>query len=57
MKLEPQNVTRQVQNSLSDTLFIPNIQLIIPEEQVNQTADKIKIFKKDKTTHNSEELF
>lgn len=56
MKLEPNNI-QLLQNSLSDTLSIPNIQLIIPEEQVNQTADKIKIFKKDKTTHNSEELF
>lgn len=56
MKLEPNNI-KLVQNSLSDTLSIPNIQLIILEEQVNQTADKIKIFKKDKTIHTSEELF
>lgn len=56
MKLEPDNI-QLVQNSLSDTLFIPDIQLIIPEEQVTKTADKIKIFKKDKVTHSSEELF
>lgn len=56
MKLEPDNI-QLVQNSLSDTLELPDINLYITFEEVQQNADKIKIFKKVKVTHNSEELF
>lgn len=57
-KIEPQNVTRQVQNALSDTLILEPIQLIIPEYEVSQEVkNRIVIYKKDKHTHASEELF
>lgn len=55
-KIEQQNVTRQAQNSLSDTLILEPIQLIIQEKQVSQEVNKIKVLKKDKKS-NSEELF
>ena len=57
-KIEQQNVTRQAQNSLSDTLILEPIQLIIQEEQVYQEVkNRIVIYKKDKHTHASKELF
>lgn len=55
-KIEQQNVTRQAQNSLSDTLILEPIQLIIQEKQVSQEVNKIKVLKKYKKS-NSEELF
>lgn len=55
-KIEQQNVTRQTQNSLSDTLILEPIQLIIQEKQMSQEVNKIKVLKKDKKS-NSEELF
>lgn len=55
-KIEQQNVTRQAQNSLSDTLILEPIQLIIQEKQVSQEVNKIKVLKKDKKSNN-EELF
>ena len=54
-KIEPQNDIKLVQNSLSDTLELPYINLYIPLEEVKQNA-KITEFKKKKASK-SEELF
>lgn len=55
-KIEPQNVIKLVQNSLSDTLELPDINLYINLEEVPQEVNRIKVYKKDKKS-NSEELF
>ena len=54
-KIEPQNDIKLVQNALSDTLELPDINLYIPLEEVQQNA-KIIEFKKKKASK-SEELF
>lgn len=54
-KIEPQNVIQLVQNALSDTLELPDINLYINLEEVHQNA-KITEFKKKKASK-SEELF
>lgn len=46
MKLEPNNI-QLLQNSLSDTLELPDINLYITFEEVQQNA-KIIVFKKGK---------
>lgn len=57
IKLTPNDI-ELVQNALSDTLILEPIQLIIQEEQVSQEVkNRIVIYKKDKHTHASEELF
>lgn len=54
-KIEPQNDIKLVQNSLSDTLELQDINLYIPLEEVHYNA-KITEFKKKKASK-SEELF
>lgn len=57
IKLTPNDI-ELVQNALSDTLILEPIQLIIQEEQVYQEVkNRIVIYKKDKHTHASKELF
>ena len=54
-KIEPQNDIKLVENALSDTLELRDINLCIPLEEVHQNA-KITEFKKKKASK-SEELF
>ena len=55
-KIEPQNDIKLVQNALSDTLELPDIDFIIEEEKVSQDVNKIIIYKK-KEKSSSQELF
>ena len=54
-KIEPYNDIKLVQNSLSDTLELPDINLYIHLEEVHYNA-KITEFKKKKASK-TEELF